>query len=123
MDASAPAPAAATPAPAAAVPPKQGPLNNADVEDWKNRINDVLARPSEHVNSKSPEDAGAWHSAFFGCFSPIDTCLMTWCLPCVTFGRTHHRLRKNGNLDGYEPINTSVRRNQTPTFLPSACKN
>ncbi|KAH6955773.1 PLAC8 family-domain-containing protein [Ilyonectria robusta] len=84
-----------------------GPIDHDDLNEWKGRFNDVLARPSEHVNSKSPESAQPWASAFFGCCNPIDTCLITWCLPCVTFGKTHHRLRKNGNLDGYEPINTS----------------
>jgi hypothetical protein len=34
---------------------------------------------------------------------------MTYCCPCVTFGKTHHRTRKNGSLEGYEPVNTSVR--------------
>ena len=98
----------AAPAPAPAQAQKPGPLSDSDMDDWKTRINDVLARPGEHVNSKSPETSQAWNSPFFGCFTPIDTCLMTWCIPCVTFGKTHHRLRKNGNLDGYEPINTSV---------------
>ena len=90
-------------------PQKPGPLSDADMDDWKTRINDVLARPSEHVNSKSPESSQPWTNAFFACFNPIDTCLMTWCIPCVTFGKTHHRLRKGGSLEGYEPINTSVR--------------
>ncbi|KAL2207925.1 PLAC8 family protein [Sarocladium strictum] len=84
-----------------------GPINDQDVNDWKNRFNDVLARPSEHLNSRSNEGAQSWFSSFFSCFSPVDTCLITCCVPCVTFGKTHHRLRKNGNLDGYEPINTS----------------
>ena len=88
--------------------PSNGPINDRDMEDWKNRFNEVLAKPSEHINQKSPEDAGAWNASFCGCFDPIDTCLITWCLPCVTFGKTHHRLRKNGSLEGYEPINTSV---------------
>lgn len=85
-----------------------GPVDHDDLNYWKQRFNDLVARPSEHINSKSPETSQPWHSAFFGCFSPIDTCLVTWCLPCVTFGKTHHRLQKNANLNGYEPINTSV---------------
>jgi hypothetical protein len=35
--------------------------------------------------------------------------LITYCVPCVTFGKTHHRTRKDANMAGYEPINTSVR--------------
>ncbi|KAK0709349.1 PLAC8 family-domain-containing protein [Lasiosphaeria miniovina] len=91
----------------AAAPAKPSPINDHDVEDWKTRFNDVLARPSEHINSKSPPTAAPWHNSFFACLTPIDTCLLTYCLPCVTFGRTHHRLRKDGSLEGYEPINTS----------------
>ncbi|KXJ94596.1 PLAC8 family-domain-containing protein [Microdochium bolleyi] len=87
--------------------PSNGPIDHADIEDWKNRLNEVLAKPSEHVNSKSPATAQSWTNSLFGCFSPIDLCCMTWCLPCVTFGKTHHRLRKNGSMEGYEPINTT----------------
>ncbi|KAM7203614.1 PLAC8 family domain containing protein [Naviculisporaceae sp. PSN 640] len=86
---------------------KPGPLDDNDVNEWKARFNDVLARPGEVVNSRSPEGSQPWYSSLFGCFNPIDLCCMTYCLPCVTFGKTHHRLRKDGNLAGYEPINTS----------------
>jgi len=88
-------------------PSNSGPINDKDVEEWKNRINVVLAKPGEVVNSKSPEGAGDWNAGFFGCLNPIDLCLMTYCLPCVTFGKTHHRVHKSGSLEGYEPINTS----------------
>ncbi|KAH8882283.1 PLAC8-domain-containing protein [Thozetella sp. PMI_491] len=84
-----------------------GPVNDRDVEDWKNRLNEVFAKPGEVVNSKSPESSQPWLSGFFDCFNPIDLCLMTYCIPCVTFGKTHHRLRKDGKLNGYEPINTT----------------
>jgi len=103
-------------APAPAAQASTGPVNDKDVEDWKQRINDVLAKPSEHLNSKSPENALPWHESFFGCFDPIDLCLITYCLPCVTFGKTHHRIRKNGSLEGYEPINTSCL-----LFVASGC--
>lgn len=89
-------------------PASSGPIDNRDVDDWKQRLNAVLARPSEHVKSASPPTAQAWHNSLFGCCSPIDLCLLTYCLPCVTFGKTHHRLRKNGRMEGYEPINTTV---------------
>ncbi|EON96358.1 putative plac8 family protein [Phaeoacremonium minimum UCRPA7] len=103
----APAPA---PAPAPAQAPAHastGPINDHDIEDWKRRVNEVLAKPGDVVKSKSPESAGGWNNSFFGCFNPIDLCLITWCLPCVTFGKTHHRVRKDPKLQGYEPINTS----------------
>ncbi|KAG8676385.1 hypothetical protein FPOAC1_002388 [Fusarium poae] len=84
-----------------------GPIDHNDLNEWKGRFNDVLARPSEHVNSKSPETSQPWQNSFFGCFSPISLCAITCCVPCVTFGKTHHRLQKNSNLQGYEPVNTS----------------
>ncbi|KAL8297987.1 hypothetical protein RB597_007040 [Gaeumannomyces tritici] len=84
-----------------------GPINDRDVNEWKDRLNVVLAKPSEVINSKSPEGAQPWSVPFFGCFSPIDLCLITWCLPCVTFGKTHHRMHRDVELQGYEPINTS----------------
>lgn len=84
-----------------------GAVDDKDVELWKNKINTVLSKPGEHINSKSPESARPWHAGFFDCFNPIDLCLMTYCLPCVTFGKVHHRLHKDGSLQGYEPINTS----------------
>jgi hypothetical protein len=34
--------------------------------------------------------------------------LVTYCCPCVTFGKIHHRLVKNNSMEGYEPVNTSV---------------
>lgn len=95
----------ATQQPAAA---QQGPIDNDVIQEWSQRANDVLAQPGEVINSKSPADAEPWHANLFACFMPVDLCLTTWCLPCVTFGKTHHRLRKNGNLEGYEPVNTSV---------------
>ncbi|SPO05136.1 related to DUF614 domain protein [Cephalotrichum gorgonifer] len=92
---------------AAQAPAQPGPIDNKDVQEWTERFNQVLAQPGEVINSKSPEDSQPWYSGLFSCFNPIDTCLITWCLPCVTFGKTHHRMRKNANLEGYQPVNTS----------------
>lgn len=116
----APAPAPApVPAPAHAHA-STGPINDQDIEDWKRRVNEVLAKPGDVVKSKSPASAGGWSNSFFGCFNPIDLCLITWCLPCVTFGKTHHRVRKDAKLQGYEPINTSVSVSAGSCRIPSA---
>ncbi|ORY66186.1 PLAC8 family-domain-containing protein [Pseudomassariella vexata] len=101
---------------AASAQNSNGPISDEDINDWKNRFNEVLAKPNDHVNSKSPEGSQPWTNSLFGCFNPIDLCLMTWCLPCVTFGKTHHRIRKDANLQGYDPINTSCL-----MFFGSAC--
>jgi Cys-rich protein (TIGR01571 family) len=94
-------------APAPVQGAKPGPIDHKDIEDWTTRFNAVLADTSV-ISAPGPTDARPWSSAFFGCFDPIDLCCLTYFLPCVTFGKTHHRTRKNGNMEGYEPINTSV---------------
>jgi hypothetical protein len=85
-----------------------GAVDDKDVEHWKGKFNKVFANAGETINSKSPATASSWHAGLFDCFNPIDLCLITYCLPCITFGKTHHRLHKDGSLKGYEPINTSV---------------
>lgn len=109
-----PAPAAApvtdtkpatAPAPGAAT---GGPIDQDDVKRWTDRANDILARPSEHLNSSSAPGAQPWYAGFFDCFNPVDSCLITCCVPCVTFGKAHHRIHKDPSLKGYEPVNTSV---------------
>lgn len=89
---------------------QNGPISEQDTEFWKSRFNEVLAAPSEHINSKSPEGAMSWTNRFFSCLTPPSLCLVTCCLPCITFGKVHHRLHKDANLQGYEPVNTSVSR-------------
>lgn len=96
-------------------PAQKGPIDNDVIQEWSQRANDVLEKPAEVLNSKSPEDAAPWHAGLFECFTPIDLCLTTYFLPCVTFGKTHHRLRNNGSLEGYQPVNTSVR------LFPPSC--
>jgi hypothetical protein len=66
--------------PAGAAPAKSGGAIDAhDVEDWKNRFNEVLSKPSEHINSKSPEDSREWNFGFWGCCNPIDLCKLPTC--------------------------------------------
>jgi len=88
-------------------PAGSGPIDQKDVAGWSERFGNFMAKPGETINSKSPEGAQPWHHAVWSFYDPIDTCLISWCLPCVTFGKTHHRVHKNGNLEGYEPVNTS----------------
>lgn len=89
-------------------PAHSSPISNDDLNRWKDRFNDVLSRPGDHINSKSPAGASKWATSLFDCFSPLDTCLITCCVPCVSFGKTEHILHKSGKLEGYEPVNTSV---------------
>lgn len=66
-----------------------------------------MSAPSEHLHSKSAP-AQPWVTSLFGCFSPFSTCLVGCCVPCVTYGKTRHRVRNNGDLGGYSCCNGSV---------------
>jgi hypothetical protein len=85
-----------------------GPIDDKDVQEWSSRFNHTLGNLGEVINSKAPESAQDWTSGFFSCFNPLDLCLISCFLPCVTFGKTYHRMHKSASLEGYEPINTSV---------------
>ncbi|KAF2178519.1 PLAC8-domain-containing protein [Zopfia rhizophila CBS 207.26] len=82
-----------------------GLVDQKDINDWKDRFNKAIENKA--WSSASSNTAQSWKHSLFECFSPPSLCLVTCCLPCVTFGKTHHRTRKNGNMEGYEPINTS----------------
>ncbi|OCT50804.1 hypothetical protein CLCR_07738 [Cladophialophora carrionii] len=62
------------PAPAAAHAPAQGGMiDQKDVQDWVQRFNEGLA-DSSVITAPSAPDARPWHTSFFSCFAPIDTC-------------------------------------------------
>ncbi len=86
-----------------AAPVQAAPQN--DLDHWIAKASNAVKDPSPITN---PTGTGAWSSGFFECFSPIDTCAITCCCPCITFGKTHHRLNKDANLAGYQVVNTSV---------------
>jgi len=99
----APAPDTTTPAPDAA--PQAGKSEiQKDVDFWVSRASNATANFHEFQNAPG---TGEWSSGFFSCFSPVDTCLITCCCPCITFGKTHHRLHKDANLKGYSVVNGS----------------
>ena len=74
-----------------------------DVTEWTTRLNETL---KDHSHITAPQGTAEWEHGLFECFNPIDTCLMTWCCPCVTFGKTHHRLRR-GDVSSWSPLNAS----------------
>jgi len=81
-------------------------VHQDDVGDWINRVKGVVNKP-DTLTAPRPAGASAWHNDFFGCFDPIDTCVITCFCPCVTFGKTHHRLRKDPTLKDYSPVNAT----------------
>lgn len=90
--------------------PIHGPLDNREVAQWNQHPDQAIAAPSQQLNESSMKgpDPGKWHAPYCGFCSPIDLSLITWCLPCLTFGQTHHRLQWGGNMESYEPFNSSV---------------
>jgi Cys-rich protein (TIGR01571 family) len=102
----------------------------ADKDDrahWKNRARDMYNRRRNKApqSSTTPGSAKPWTTSLFDCFSPVHLCahfyslsrfqtvadiaqgVLTCCCPCITFGKTHHRVHKGG-LEGYSLVNASV---------------
>ncbi|KAK4693486.1 hypothetical protein P7C71_g3921, partial [Lecanoromycetidae sp. Uapishka_2] len=75
-----------------------------DLDGWVARASATAKDPSGITN---PTGHAPWSSSFFGCFDPIDTCAITCCCPCITFGKTHHRIHKDASLAGYSVLNAS----------------
>ena len=50
-----------------------GPIDNRDIDDWKNRFNKTMAN-TEKFSAPSPPDARPWSTGFFSCFDPVDLC-------------------------------------------------
>ncbi|KAL2760960.1 hypothetical protein ACRALDRAFT_1073412 [Sodiomyces alcalophilus JCM 7366] len=94
-------------APHASAQAGASPIDDRDIGEWTQRFNAALANPGEVVKSSSPASAQSWSNSLFACFNPVDLCLVSCCLPCVTFGKTYHRLNRDPNLEGYQPVNTS----------------
>jgi hypothetical protein len=54
-------------------PAKPGPIDQRDVDGWKNRFNDALSN-TDKITAPAATDARPWHAGLFDCFNPIDTC-------------------------------------------------
>jgi Cys-rich protein (TIGR01571 family) len=113
-----------TAAPPPAAPMQANPQED-DIADWINRAKDALNHP-ETITAAVPPTSQPWHHRLFAFFDPIDTCMspslpspadpsltccepgaITCCCPCVTFGKTHHRLHHDAELKDYSPVNAS----------------
>lgn len=111
------APKAANPSPA---------IDTNDIDDWRNRVNIFLDGPTQAAaDAEANPPVEKWHTNLFGyvracsmylrytdlchrCCTPFETCCVTSCCPCITFGKTYHRMNKDSTMKGYSPINTTV---------------
>ncbi|KAF2643635.1 hypothetical protein P280DRAFT_466402 [Massarina eburnea CBS 473.64] len=48
-----------------------------------------------------------WHHSGSGCCSPIGTCCLGWCCPCILHGKTRHRTKNDGDMSKYSCCNGS----------------
>ncbi|PSN71964.1 PLAC8-domain-containing protein [Corynespora cassiicola Philippines] len=48
-----------------------------------------------------------WHNNGSACCTPFGTCMLSWCCPCIQYGKTSHRHEHNGTLEGYSCCNGS----------------
>ncbi|KAF2652396.1 PLAC8-domain-containing protein [Lophiostoma macrostomum CBS 122681] len=46
-----------------------------------------------------------WHYSGSDCCSPFSTCFLSWCCPCFVYGKTHYRMKNQGNMNGYSSFN------------------
>jgi hypothetical protein len=54
-----------------------------DVSDWVGRVKEVVSKPAILTDPR-PAAATPWKTDFFGCFDPIDTCLLSYTLRRIT---------------------------------------
>ncbi|KAF2175118.1 hypothetical protein K469DRAFT_702992 [Zopfia rhizophila CBS 207.26] len=48
-----------------------------------------------------------WHHNGSSCCRPFGTCMLTCFCPCITYGRTRHRIKQDGDLKAYSCCNAS----------------
>ncbi|KAF1941422.1 PLAC8-domain-containing protein [Clathrospora elynae] len=46
-----------------------------------------------------------WTTSLWSCFDPHELCCLTLFCPCVTCGKTYHRLDHDGDTSTYDPLN------------------
>ena len=51
----------------------QQPIDNQDVNHWKNRVNELVTQKGQ--TEAAVADAKPWHNGLFSCFTPVDTCM------------------------------------------------
>ncbi|KAF2267173.1 hypothetical protein CC78DRAFT_530976 [Lojkania enalia] len=48
-----------------------------------------------------------WHHKGSHCCTPLEICCLVWWCPCIAYGRTHHRIKNDNNMQGYSCCNLS----------------
>lgn len=66
-------------------------------------------RPMPYESLVRPQGAPReWQEGYCECCSPFSLCMESWCCPCLVYGRTHHRLRNDGDMSNFDTCNGSV---------------
>ncbi|KAI9754778.1 MAG: hypothetical protein M1815_005417 [Lichina confinis] len=61
-----------------------------------------------HTHAAATTAAGPaqpWANSFWDCLDPLDLCFLSYCCPCIVFGRTQQRV-VDPQLENYETVNT-----------------
>ncbi|PSR83198.1 hypothetical protein BD289DRAFT_483456 [Coniella lustricola] len=85
-----------------------------------------LTADLEHGDQQGLRDPGlsspVFHEPYCGFCAPFSLCLTTCCLPCVTYGKTKHRLRFGNDMERYESCNGPEKEVQFRQSLPGASR-
>ncbi|KAF2809947.1 uncharacterized protein BDZ99DRAFT_570581 [Mytilinidion resinicola] len=73
-----------------------------NMDNWNNRFNNVVNEASAPP-STGPKQART--ANLFDCCVPPELCFLTYCCPCVTFGKSTHRMENDGNMTNFGPVN------------------
>ncbi|KAF3769742.1 hypothetical protein M406DRAFT_320048 [Cryphonectria parasitica EP155] len=88
--------------------PAHGPIDQREAQEAGPPGGGGPLQTMHHTGSAlADEDVSEWHASYCGFCSPAGLCFKTCCCPCLTFGKTHHRLKSGANMQNYERCNTS----------------
>ncbi|KAF2726887.1 PLAC8-domain-containing protein, partial [Polyplosphaeria fusca] len=48
-----------------------------------------------------------WKNKSSDCCTPMSSCCLAWWCPCISYGRTHHRVKFDDDMKGYSCCNFS----------------
>ncbi len=50
----------------------------------------------EPNHRRGPQGPQEWNNSLCGCFSDMSSCCMTWCCPCVQYGKNYEKVHRDG---------------------------
>lgn len=78
-------------APVASVPAAVAPMSQTPAPGYETRDEKLVTGPVAHGHGAAA--GNEWTQGFFDCCRPADLCCMTFCCPCITYGRNYERMK------------------------------